>query len=580
MGKHQKPQNAFPVPDPEYMNDTVEKPEEWTLVTSLSYLLKLSEDSELKKPFWAEAREALDYAAGIMGLSDVQILAVALLANDGNAMSWHDMGEYLGCTRLEMMAWNEELEDLVEKGWAVHYSKHNFGSRWMGFRLEKGVVTAIQKNKCFEPEKTDGLTLQDFVDKLSWHINMNMHNDNIIFEDDIEWMLRLVNKNPELEICKIVNTLGNRYDKALLLLVISDYAMWADTPSEGLQFETIANLFPDEHKCGNIRRELRHGTHNLLNLKYIEYGNDSGIADSERFMLGDDIKEKLLSEYKPTHSNCAAPKTKDSMLFSHTLVKSKEMYYNAAEQKLVDRLKTLLQQENFKEVQSRMEEKGMRKGFACIFYGDPGTGKTETVLQIARLTHRDIMRVEVAGMRDKWVGQSEKNIKSVFRRYRQLCRNLDTKPILFFNEADAIFGRRFDTPDGSVEKMDNAIQNIILQEMEDLDGILIATTNLTSSLDPAFERRFLFKVEFHKPDLGAKCKIWQSMIGDSISSEDTCRLARKYDLTGAQIENIVRKQTIDYVLCGQDPSIEQLKEYCEEELNGMYGTHKSVGFRS
>ena len=220
----------------------------------------------------------------------------------------------------------------------------------------------------------------------------------------------------------------------------------------------------------------------------------------------------------------------------------------------------------------------MRKGFACLFYGGPGTGKTETVLQIARKTGRDLMQVDIAGMRDKFVGESEKNIKEVFARYRTLCKNSEVMPILFFNEADGIFGKRttFGGNNPSVEKMDNAMQNIILQEIEDLDGILIATTNLTCNLDSAFERRFLYKVEFHKPDTDVKAKIWCTMLKD-LSSDDARQLAAHFDFSGGQIENIARKRAVDYVLSGKLASLSEIEGYCRAELlNGK--ERKSIGF--
>jgi SpoVK/Ycf46/Vps4 family AAA+-type ATPase len=103
--------------------------------------------------------------------------------------------------------------------------------------------------------------------------------------------------------------------------------------------------------------------------------------------------------------------------------------------------------------------------------------------------------------------------------------------------------------------------------LEDLDGILIATTNLTSNLDKAFERRFLFKVEFHKPDTDVKAKIWSSMIGD-ITEEDALQLARNYDFSGGQIENVARKHTIDYILTGAPVSLADIERYCQaEEFN-------------
>ena len=180
----------------------------------------------------------------------------------------------------------------------------------------------------------------------------------------------------------------------------------------------------------------------------------------------------------------------------------------------------------------------------------------------------------------KYVGESEKNIKAVFQRYRDLCRNSEIKPILFFNEADGIFGKRstFGGNNPSVEKMDNAMQNIILQEIEDLDGILIATTNLTSNLDSAFERRFIFKIEFHKPDTAVKSKIWCSMLKD-LSADDAQQLASHFDFSGGQIENIARKRTVDYILSGQYSTLDEIEAYCRaEQLANKKERHHIAGF--
>lgn len=90
-----------------------------------------------------------------------------------------------------------------------------------------------------------------------------------------------------------------------------------------------------------------------------------------------------------------------------------------------------------------------------------------------------------------WVGESEKNIKGIFDDYKQKVKQSVKAPILLFNEADAIIVKRQVGAERAVEKMENSIQNIILQEIEQLDGILIATTNLAENMDKAFERRFL-----------------------------------------------------------------------------------------
>jgi SpoVK/Ycf46/Vps4 family AAA+-type ATPase len=218
----------------------------------------------------------------------------------------------------------------------------------------------------------------------------------------------------------------------------------------------------------------------------------------------------------------------------------------------------------------------MRQGFACLFYGSPGTGKTETVNQISRLTGRDVMMIDVSKIKSMWVGESEKNIKAAFDRYRNYVKTQGKAPILLFNEADAIFGKRV-VEENSAEKLNNALQNIILQEMEDLEGILIATTNMTESLDPAFERRFLYKVLFKKPTTGVKAKIWKSMI-DDITDSDAESLAAQYSFTGGQIENITRKLDVDYILFGTSPDMDKIHNLCKSEGIRKENVRKTIGF--
>ena len=206
----------------------------------------------------------------------------------------------------------------------------------------------------------------------------------------------------------------------------------------------------------------------------------------------------------------------------------------------------------------------MRSGFACLLYGAPGTGKTETVLQIARATGRNIMQVNLSELRSMWVGESEKKVKAVFDRYHNFVAYCDKEPILLFNEADGIIGKRSTNAVHAVDQMENTLQNIILQEMESLDGIMMATTNLTQNMDSAFERRFLYKINFHKPDRFTRLQIWQSMMPDLPESEASI-LAERYDFSGGQMENITRKATVEQILTGQTPKFETLISFCKEE---------------
>ena len=563
--------------EPEY-----KEPDTWTIITALNRVLDQSRDSELSDEFWESVKNPLAFLRGELGLTDIQIVVMAMMIEAGEPLSWKKMGNYLNVSRLMMMTYSEEIEEMVKKRWFIRKAAREFGNNFEGFALARGLITALRHNQVFVPEKIDGLTEQQFVDKMESHIDKGMNERGLDFRDDEEWLLQLCQANPHLPLCREVLKFNDIHVQSLLLMIVFDYAQWEGSDGEGLQFDTINDLYPEEFECDFMREHLRDGDHPLMLCGFIEQKCEGGIANTEQYMLTARAKNELLAEYKPSRRKSKRMQQRMGSRFMKDCksIKEKALFYNENEKQQIERLTSLLSVDNFPNIQKRLEEEGMRKGFACLFYGGPGTGKTETVLQIARQTGRDLMQVDIAGMRDKFVGESEKNIKAVFQRYRELCRNSEVKPILFFNEADGIFGKRstFGSSNPSVEKMDNAMQNIILQEIEDLEGILIATTNLTNNLDTAFERRFIFKIEFHKPDTKVKSLIWRSMLKD-LSDEDARQLATNFDFSGGQIENIARKRTVEYILSGKYASLEEIEAYCRAEiLDNKKERHHIAGF--
>ena len=159
-----------------------------------------------------------------------------------------------------------------------------------------------------------------------------------------------------------------------------------------------------------------------------------------------------------------------------------------------------------------------------------------------------------------------------------MVKRSELAPILLFNEADALISTRKTGAENAVDKMENTMQNIILQEMEDLDGIMIATTNLTENLDSAFERRFLYKIMFEKPDAAVRQKIWQQMIPE-LNDSDASVLASHFDFSGGQIENIARKHAINSILYGDNYEVlPMLESYCRSEQLSNTVTRKRIGF--
>jgi SpoVK/Ycf46/Vps4 family AAA+-type ATPase len=288
--------------------------------------------------------------------------------------------------------------------------------------------------------------------------------------------------------------------------------------------------------------------------------------DVQANLIGEDIKlEQRL--FKPRMGTLIAPQT----------IAQEALFYNDKEEKQIELLAKTLEENRLQIVFNNLKQASMKPGLNILLMGGPGTGKTATVRNLARQTNRSILMVSIDKIQSKWVGDSEKNLKRVFDEYRTLCKSSEQTPILLFNEADAILGRRIEVT-RSVDQMNNALQNILLQELEDFEGIFMATTNFATHLDSAFDRRFLFKVELEMPDEDARLKILENNFKD-VANETLQEINSLYRLTGAQINNIKKKLLIRTALEFEASANEILFTLCEEEFAIKRSQHKkAIGF--
>ena len=334
----------------------------------------------------------------------------------------------------------------------------------------------------------------------------------------------------------------------------------------------VRALYPLE-KRKRIINDFKDGNHSLQKHGWVEVEKVSSIFGEQTVLqLTDDGKQMLLGEDAVHYIS----KMNEKLLLSCDKIAEKQLFFSEELDNQLSLLRNSLDEKYYSGVRTRLEENNLPKGMCVLLYGEPGTGKTESVMQIAKATGRAIMHVDISETKTCWFGESEKLIKKVFTDYRRLCEKSTVKPILLFNEADAVFSKRQNVSKGNTQQTENAIQNIILEEMENLDGILIATTNLADNLDGAFERRFLFKIRFDKPTVEAKKNIWMSKLPD-LSVDDAQTLASSYEFSGGQIDNIVRKALMQEVITGEKPTLDSLVAMCNEEKisnNNM----KKVGF--
>jgi SpoVK/Ycf46/Vps4 family AAA+-type ATPase len=170
-----------------------------------------------------------------------------------------------------------------------------------------------------------------------------------------------------------------------------------------------------------------------------------------------------------------------------------------------------------------------------MFDGEPGTGKTLSAEVIAAELGLSLMRVNVANVVSKYIGETEKNLTRVFAEAR------GAQSILLFDEADSLFSKRVEVKQAN-DRFANMEVNVLLQLIERYDGLVLLTTNLKTSLDNALERRLSFKINFPFPDATMRATIWRSMLPSSAPMADDIdfeALAQSFELSGGSIKNAV-----------------------------------------
>lgn len=540
---------------------------EMTLLRAIERVVEVSKDSKLKAEAKAEMAAEVKYLAERYGITERQVILFCICMERGpRNVDYDDLAHFLDVSNIRILSYANDIDALVRRRLLRYRDAKDEDS----FDIPQPVIKALKHNNVYEMPKRTGLDCAGLFEVLDQMFE-DLDNDAITPKDLTDEINALFKENAQIGFVRQIRELGRmRQDDNLLLLYFCHALINKD--DDDIRIREIEDCFSSSADFINAKSLLRSGEHPLMQKKLIEHRCSDGIADTSRYKLTEQTKRTLLEEMK---INATEEKLADVIKAKD--LKAKKMFYVEENQRQVSELQSFFVPENYQKIRSRMEQTGFRTGFACLFYGGPGTGKTETVYQLARQTGRDIMVVDVPQIKSKWVGDSEKNIKALFDRYRELVKKAKQTPILLFNEADAIIGIRKQGAQNAVDKMENSIQNIILQEMEMLDGIMIATTNLTQNLDKAFERRFLYKIKFEKPTVEARVLIWRTMIPD-LSEMDAKTLAAKYDFSGGQIENIARHYTIDSILHdAKEDKLAMLINHCDNERLDE-NTPKRIGF--
>lgn len=502
-------------------------------------------------------------------LSALHFAAAFHLAVDEDTFTIRDISKLLKIKLSDYGILLDELDKLVEEGLLER-------SEGYGNKREYGITNetrqAIFHDLAPKPIEltTDIFGFCDFARTVIEKIEKS----SSYYDQGLKLIEKAIEKNPDLPLCNWLREnkmSGPELLMAMLVFVRSMHGFGEHNLRELLDASTRSQRERIRYQKAFMKDDTL-----LIRKGLLKWGGED-IKSHEYIVLTDAGKDICLGEEAALilEETTIAPVKN---LIAPEDIRPKNLHYNEREKQEMSRIEAMIMPARYDEVCRNFASRNMPAGICIMLYGGPGTGKTESVLQIAKKTGRAICHIDISTIKDMWAGQSEKNVKAIFDKYRAACKNMTVKPILLLNEADALINKRINV-ERSIDQMVNAMQNIFLEEMEKFEGILIATTNLQNNFDPAFDRRFLFKVRFEKPSIEIRAKILKDRI-PSLQMEDAQYLAAHYELTGGQVENVARKIVTELLLSGQDPDRKTIEKFCNEEstFRGVEARNGMIGF--
>jgi hypothetical protein len=545
------------------------------MIKCIDNIARASEGSRFNLEFSPARIKDLDIIEQYFSITREQavLFSVIFILNlEKESVSIKMIAEYLRCSIIKVLVQGDDLTALektclIRREQSQQRMNKCAFNRYNYYIPLKTIERINNGKKMSDPDERP----ETIVEVLSEFNNLlNDRTDGIMNDEEfITEAMQLMKSADHLGLVSYL--LNSRMEKSeIMLFLYLCHRTLFDDPEVNFR-RALEELFQNEHLRYILRITIIRKTATLVRLDLVKLETSTFISD-KYIMLTESALEWLYGEdYKLIHKESSQA----NYIKAGNIVE-KRLYFRTEETKKIDELVMMLQEDNFSRIRERMKEKGLRAGMTIFLHGKPGTGKTETVYQVARKTERDIILVDISQSKSMWYGESEKITKKIFDNYRKTMERSKTAPILLFNEADGIFGSRRELGNSAVDQTSNTIQNIILQEMENFEGILIATTNLTSNFDKAFERRFLYKIRFDEPTLEARVSIWKDKL-PGLEENIIGVLAGNFQMTGGQIDNIARKYLMKHITEGAEASLPDLEMWCRDEA--LNKNIRSIGYK-
>ena len=532
------------------------------IILALETIYKTAEKSELKLDVFAtipvEIKRVCDYFE--VNTIEAILLATCFVKSCFNAVELPEIIKHFGLENHSFLIYLENFNLLTFKSIVIKTENRNSENN---YKLSQHIYDYILAQKSIPKElleiKIKENTFSEFLSDMDILSNLK-DDEKINYYYFIQKLKDLLNANIHFKLTEFAIKNLELVDSFVFFDTILDAMNCGENDFNTSLQSTVDDFYErkrDSFKYINNFLEEK-TTLNLLDL--IEKDSNS-FSNRHRIQLTQKAVF-MLKEWEGISLEFV--EKKDKRLIYHDQIQKRNLFYNSGEELQLEPIKKSFSNTAFTILQSRLKSKNMSAGITVLLYGSPGTGKTETVYQLAKKHNRPIFKVEISETKSMWFGEIQKLVKKIFTDYYNFKKTQKICPILLFNESDAIIGKRKSAGSSSVSDTENAIQNVLLEELENFDGILFATSNLVANLDSAFEHRFLFKVKYENPSTENAAKIWRSKL-PILSENEALQLASQFSYSGGEMENIARKSIMDEIVFGTKPNFERILSFCENE---------------
>lgn len=436
------------------------------IILALETIYKTAEKSELKLDVFAtipvEIKRVCDYFE--VNTIEAILLATCFVKSCFNVVELPEIIKHFGLENHSFLIYLENFNLLTFKSIVIKTENRNSENN---YKLSQHIYDYILAQKSIPKElleiKIKENTFSEFLSDMDILSNLK-DDEKINYYYFIQKLKDLLNANIHFKLTEFAIKNLELVDSFVFFDTILDAMNCGENDFNTSLQSTVDDFYErkrDSFKYINNFLEEK-TTLNLLDL--IEKDSNS-FSNRHRIQLTQKAVF-MLKEWEGISLEFV--EKKDKRLIYHDQIQKRNLFYNSGEELQLEPIKKSFSNTAFTILQSRLKSKNMSAGITVLLYGSPGTGKTETVYQLAKKHNRPIFKVEISETKSMWFGEIQKLVKKIFTDYYNFKKTQKICPILLFNESDAIIGKRKSAGSSSVSDTENAIQNVLLEELKTL----------------------------------------------------------------------------------------------------------------